>query len=86
MVSLQLWDTAGQEEYAVLGAAFYRAANCCVLVFDLSNRQSFVNLAKWQTDLSSHLPDIDPKKTLVVGNKQDLERQVHSDEAIAWCH
>jgi GTPase SAR1 family protein len=35
--NLQIWDTAGQERFLSLGRAFYRGADCCVLVFDVNN-------------------------------------------------
>ena len=40
-VTIQIWDTAGQERYQSLGRAFYRGAEACVLVFDITNLQSF---------------------------------------------
>ena len=36
-VNLQIWDTAGQERYMSLGYAYYRGADCCVLVYDITN-------------------------------------------------
>lgn len=48
---LQIWDTAGQEKFRSLGGAFYRGADCCVLVYDITNKkvssfiiQSFDNI------------------------------------------
>jgi GTPase SAR1 family protein len=35
--SKQIWDTAGQERFKSLGGAFYRGADCCVLVYDITN-------------------------------------------------
>ena len=43
-VTLQLWDTAGQERYQSLGAAFYRGAEACILVYDITSYESFENL------------------------------------------
>ena len=43
-VLLQLWDTAGQERYQALGTAFYRGAEACILVFDITNKESFDHL------------------------------------------
>ncbi len=43
-VTLQIWDTAGQERYQSLGVAFYRGAEACVLVYDITNAKSFENL------------------------------------------
>ena len=39
--SLQIWDTAGEEKYQSLGIAFYRGADCCVLVYDVTSSESF---------------------------------------------
>ena len=47
-VTLQIWDTAGQERFQSLGYAFYRGADCCALVYDLTNSSSFENLDKWK--------------------------------------
>ena len=47
-VTLQIWDTAGQEQYQALGFSYYRGANCCVLVFDLSDRKTFESLSMWR--------------------------------------
>ncbi len=41
IVTLQIWDTAGQERYQSLGTAFYRGADCCLLVYDTTNLQTF---------------------------------------------
>ena len=38
IVTLQIWDTAGQERYQSLGTAFYRGADCCFLVYDITNQ------------------------------------------------
>lgn len=40
-VAMQVWDTAGQERFESMGYAFYRGANACMLVFDLTNKASF---------------------------------------------
>ena len=37
----QIWDTAGQERFQSLGNAFYRGSDACVLVYDVTNAQSF---------------------------------------------
>ena len=37
MATMQIWDTAGQKRFQSLGVAFYRGADCYVLVYDLTN-------------------------------------------------
>jgi hypothetical protein len=47
---LQLWDTAGQERFQSLGVAFYRGADCCVLVYDVNSTKSFETLDSWRDE------------------------------------
>lgn len=46
----QLWDTAGQERFQSLGVAFYRGADCCVLVYDVNSSKSFEALDGWRDE------------------------------------
>nr|CAD7204389.1 unnamed protein product [Timema douglasi] len=50
-VHLQLWDTAGQERYRSLTTAFYRDAMGFLLLFDLTNEQSFLEIRNWLDQL-----------------------------------
>ena len=47
---LQIWDTAGQERFQSLGVAFYRGADCCVLVYDVNSAKTFENLDNWRDE------------------------------------
>eukprot|EP01126_Amoeba_proteus_P007698 TRINITY_DN1276_c0_g1_i1.p1 TRINITY_DN1276_c0_g1~~TRINITY_DN1276_c0_g1_i1.p1 ORF type:complete len:131 (-),score=28.07 TRINITY_DN1276_c0_g1_i1:280-672(-) len=82
-------DTAGQERFgSVLGFAFYRRADCCVLVFDVNNGSSFENLGKWWDNLIVNAALNDPEKfpLLVIGNQIDRNcRQVPRENAQLWC-
>ncbi|CAH2273885.1 ras-related Rab-27A [Pelobates cultripes] len=81
-VHLQLWDTAGQERFRSLTTAFFRDAMGFLLLFDLTNEQSFLNVRNWISQLQIHAycenPDI-----VLCGNKSDLEDQrvVKEEEA-----
>jgi len=70
-----LWDTAGQERFQSLGVAFYRGADCCVLVYDVNSAKSFETLDSWRDEFliqaSPHDPDNFP--FVVLGNKIDVE-------------
>lgn len=46
----QIWDTAGQERFQSLGVAFYRGAEACVLVYDITNPKSFEQLDSWREE------------------------------------
>ena len=90
LVTMQLWDTAGQERFQSLGVAFYRGADCCVLVYDVNNPRSFETLDSWRDEFliqaSPHDPDNFP--FVVLGNKVDVEeskRVVSQKRAMAWC-
>lgn len=47
---MQIWDTAGQERFQSLGVAFYRGADCCVLVYDVNVKRSFNTLNTWHDE------------------------------------
>ena len=74
-VTLQIWDTAGQERFQSLGRAFYRGAEACILVFDITNKQSFDNLLVWKQEFLDKSMPQDPSiiPFFVLGNKVDLE-------------
>ena len=50
IIFLQIWDTAGQERFHSLGAAFYRGADCCVLVYDVNIHKTFDTLNNWHDE------------------------------------
>lgn len=59
-VTMQLWDTAGQERFQSLGVAFYRGADCCVLVYDVNNSKSFDALDSWRDEFLIQASPRDP--------------------------
>jgi len=90
LVTLQIWDTAGQERFQSLGVAFYRGADCCVLVYDITDSKSFDNLESWMDEFLVHAAprNADTFPFVVLGNKADLatsKRQVSTQKAKAWC-
>uniref|UniRef100_A0A3Q4G5U4 RAB7A, member RAS onco family n=1 Tax=Neolamprologus brichardi TaxID=32507 RepID=A0A3Q4G5U4_NEOBR len=88
VVVLQIWDTAGQERYQSLNAAFYRGADSCVLVFDLTVQKTFKSLDNWKEEFLFQASPRNPENFpfVVLGNKIDLEnREVTTKRAQAWC-
>lgn len=72
-VNLQVWDTAGQETFRSIGRSYYRGAAAALLVYDVTNRDSFVHLGDWVREIHEHgSPET---VTILVGNKIDLEDQ-----------
>jgi len=72
-VSLQIWDTAGQDRFQTLGAAFYRGTDCCVLVYDITDGKTFDNLEEWRKEFINQGNPSDPENFpfIIVGNKLD---------------
>jgi len=88
LVTMQIWDTAGQERFQSLGVAFYRGADCCVLVYDVTNPNSFKSLDSWRDEFLIQASPRDPESFpfVVLGNKVDLEsRAVSTKRAQTWC-
>ncbi|XP_050368848.1 ras-related protein Rab7 isoform X1 [Argentina anserina] len=92
LVTLQIWDTAGQERFHSLGAAFYRGADCCVLVYDVNVLRSFETLQNWHEEFLKQ--QADPADTeafpfILLGNKIDIDggnsRAVSEKRAQEWC-
>ena len=79
-LSLDLWDTAGQEKFRSLGRHFYKNAYIVCLVYDITNNDSFIDLKeKWYNDLKT----FGEKYTVlaVVGSKSDCyESETVSEE------
>lgn len=83
VIEIQLWDTAGQEQYRALGPVYFRSAAAALVVFDLTNRESFNNLADWIKAFRS--VGGDNTILIVIGNKCDLpDRQIQTAEAKEW--
>ncbi|XP_012485600.1 ras-related protein RABA4d [Gossypium raimondii] len=69
-VKSQIWDTAGQERYRAVTSAYYRGAVGAMLVYDMTKRQSFDNMARWLEELRGHADQ--NLVIMLVGNKCDL--------------
>ncbi|KAF7313284.1 Ras-domain-containing protein [Mycena kentingensis (nom. inval.)] len=83
-VKLSIWDTAGQERFRTITSSYYRGAQGIILVYDVSNRESFDALPRWYSELETYVSDKVVK--ILVGNKVDKEfsRQVSTAEAEAF--
>ncbi|RZF46712.1 hypothetical protein LSTR_LSTR002575 [Laodelphax striatellus] len=78
-VYLQLWDTAGQERFRSLITGFLRGVMGFLLLFDVTNEQSFLEVRNWLDQLRTHAYCDDPD-VILCGNKADMEdRRVISE-------
>ena len=69
---MDVWDTAGQEQYRALLGLYFRNAHAALIVFDLTQRISFQETAHWAAEVRKYSPDA---RLLLVGAKADLPRQ-----------
>ncbi|KAF4756060.1 hypothetical protein FOZ62_013746 [Perkinsus olseni] len=80
-VNMQIWDTAGQERFRSLGASFYRGADACILVCDVSRQNGLRNVLDWRRDFLKHADPDEPEKFpfVFVANKTDLPEHAFTE-------
>lgn len=86
---MQIWDTAGMERFHSLQSAFFRGADACVLVYDVTAPKTFDNLDEWKNEflMQGNPPNPDEFPFFVLGNKSDLfeDRMVDTRQAQLFC-
>jgi Ras-related protein Rab-5C len=84
-VKFEIWDTAGQERYRALAPLYYKDAAAAIVVYDITNNDSFAGAKSWVKELKSRA-DSDIVIALV-GNKTDLpKRDVDREEALTYAN
>jgi len=68
-IKLQIWDTAGQERFRTITSAYYRGADGIIMVFDVTNTESFDHVNDWLKEVNRYAAEGTVK--LLVGNKSD---------------
>ena len=68
---MQIWDPAGQEKFKIITASYYRGVNGVLVVYDITDRDSFDNLNFWLIEIEKNANKNVYK--LLIGNKCDLE-------------
>jgi Ras-related protein Rab-1A len=81
LVKFQIWDTAGQERFRTITSAYYKGSHGVLLVFDLTDKQSFDDIDKfWRAEVESYA-----EKDVImylVGNKADMEDRREVDRQV----
>ena len=72
-IRLILWDTAGQERFRSLIPSYLKNANCIIIVFDITNKDSFNSLNKWLSDAKNNASE--DTIFVICGNKIDLKEK-----------
>ena len=70
---IQIWDTAGQENFRSVTRAYYKASAVAMVVYDITKEDSFLHIQNWLHDCK----ELAPRTVILVliGNKTDLEDQ-----------
>ena len=83
---MQIWEPS-VKEYNTITKQFYRDCNGCILLYDITNKESFLNIEKiWLNEIKDNYNSDFP--IIIVGNKKDLEnkREVSFNELVSFCH
>ena len=77
IIKVQVWDTAGEERYRSITNAYYRGAEGILIVFDLTNKESFKNIENWINEITVYTG----KDVLMIclGNKSDLKKAISNN-------
>ena len=80
IIKCQFWDTAGCERFRAITRSYYRGVTAAIMVFDLSNTESFKSLEKWKKELLNNAED--DLHVLVVGTKTDKKPKVKMEDIL----
>ncbi|KAF7203371.1 transcript variant X2, partial [Nothobranchius furzeri] len=72
-IKMQIWDTAGQERYRTITTAYYRGAMGFILMYDITNEESFNAVQDWATQIKTY--SWDNAQVIMVGNKCDMDQE-----------
>ena len=71
---MQIWDTAGQERYRTITNAYYKGADGIIVVFDMTNKESFLSIDGWLSEVEKHSGN--DVSVMVFANKSDCTDEI----------
>ena len=74
-IRVKITDSAGEERFRALSANYIKKANGILLVYDITNKDSFENINIWAQEIKDKSESIDERPIVLIGNKLDLEEE-----------
>jgi len=89
--NLQIWDTAGEEKFMSVTKQYYNGSNGVIIIYDLTNKDSFIKLNKWIKDVKEKAPkdiviNIAGNKSDLIGQKVELGKELENLKKIYEFH
>ena len=81
-IRVKIWDTAGQELYKSITKNFYRNSDGVIIVYDVTDRESFEKVQEWVQSISENTDTEKNIQKVLVANKVDLTRKVTKEEGM----
>ena len=82
---MQIWDTAGQERFRGLAKNYYRGADAVVLVYDVTQARTFVDVPSWLEELESFSLDERNILQVIVANKVSFQKYFYAIFLLISC-
>ena len=73
----QIWDANGTEKFRTVNRSYYRGAETCIIVYDITSKESFLNVKRWVQELDTHANEF--INIIIVGNKSDPKETINDD-------
>ena len=81
LMQVQVWDTAGQEQFHKITTSYYKGAQGIMLVYDVTDPASLANVEYWIKNIKSHASDA--VQVALIGNKTDLRASITAANSAA---
>src|SRR3972149_1021421 len=78
-IKLQVWDTGGQERFKTITKAYYRGAMGIILVYDVTDETSLLNIKEWIDDIKTSITSDTTSDIVIMANKCDLDNKMAVD-------